>query len=327
MPFHKKAFIANIQRMSMDDGPGIRSTVFFKGCSLKCSWCHNPETISSKPHVQWHPEKCLACHVCMDTCPENAILESEHKQIQISSSCNHCGSCVDACPGAALEMIGQYQTVDEIMLTLKKDMTYYHTSGGGVTLSGGEPCLQSEMVSILLGELKQAGIHTALDTCGYCDATVFKKLLPETDLILYDIKEIDPDRHVEFTAHSNKRIIQNLKDIVKRITDNHLKTRVWIRTPIIPGGTGNRENITGIGQLISTLPREIITRWDLCAFNPLCQDKYERLGLIWPFKEYSFYEKQQMLAFFDMAKQACVNPDIVHWSGYTQNESKEINHS
>jgi pyruvate formate lyase activating enzyme len=319
----QKAFIANIQRMSMDDGPGIRSTVFLKGCSLKCSWCHNPETISSTSHIQWHPEKCIGCQLCVDTCPEKAIQTDDLNRISIALSCKHCGSCVEICPSTALEMIGHYQTIDEIMTTLKKDMTYYQTSGGGVTISGGEPCLQSEPVYHLLKQLKEAGIHTALDTCGFCDSKVFRQLLPETDLVLYDIKAFDPDQHIEFTAHSNKRIIDNLHEILSIISDNQLKTVVWIRTPVIPDATGTNDNISLIGQFISKLPVDIIKRWDLCAFNPLCQNKYERLNLNWPFQDHSFYNAEQMQTFAEIATMACGNPDIVHWSGFTRNESKE----
>jgi len=324
MPKDQQLFIANIQRMSMDDGPGIRSTVFLKGCSLKCSWCHNPETISSKPHIQWNPDKCIACQMCIDRCPEKAIQTGKNNEIVItSSSCKECGTCVDACPGTALEMIGQYQTIDEIMDTLKKDMTYYQTSGGGVTISGGEPCLQPDAVYFLLKELKHSGIHTALDTCGFCNNKVYKQLLPVTDLVLYDIKEINPDRHLEFTAHSNKRILENLNEIVSIISDNQLKTIVWIRTPVIPDATGHIDNIQGIGQIISEYPPDIIKRWDLCAFNPLCQNKYERLHLTWPFKEYTFYNQKQMEAFAETARQAYEYPANVHWSGFTHNDSKE----
>ena len=318
MPHSKKAFIANVQRMSMDDGPGIRSTVFLKGCSLKCSWCHNPETISSKQHAQWYIEKCIACHLCIESCPKNFIFKDENDKIKIDDKCDKCGICIDVCPGNALEMIGYYQSIDELVNILIKDMTYYKTSGGGVTVSGGEPCLQSEIVVDLFRKLKKKGIHTALDTCGYCDKEVFYRLLPESDLVLFDLKEIDPSLHGEFTNHSNELILENLELIVKIIKNHNLKTYIWVRTPIIPNTTARHENITGIGQFISTFSSDIIKRWDLCAFNPLCNDKYDRLHLKWPFKEYSLYTNQQMADYAETAKKACSFPDIVQWSGFTK---------
>jgi pyruvate formate lyase activating enzyme len=311
-----KLYIANTQRMSMDDGPGIRTTVFLKGCSLNCSWCHNPETISSKPHILWYAEKCIGCGLCIDTCPENAIIKNNASQIEITTSCKHCQTCIDTCPGAALEMIGHYESIDTLQNTIQKDISYYKTSGGGVTVSGGEPCLQAETVTSLFRNLKQNNIHTALDTCGYCDSHVFQNILPQTDLVLFDIKEIDSNRHLEYTAHTNERIIRNLEKICQIITDQKLQTRIWIRTPIIPDATDSDENIRGIGKLVSNLPKEIIQRWELCAFNPLCQDKYERLNRVWPFQKYSWYDKQQMIQFEKIATEACDNPDIICWSGY-----------
>ena len=312
----KNAYIANIQRMSMDDGPGIRTTLFLKGCGLNCSWCHNPETISSKPHVLWYAEKCIGCGLCVQSCPENAIFQNDASLIQIKRSCKQCRTCVDTCPGAALEMIGHYESIHELQNTLQKDISYYQTSGGGVTVSGGEPCLQAEIVTQLFSKLKQNKIHTALDTCGYCDAQVFQTLLPQSDLILFDIKEIDPNRHLEYTAHSNERIFDNLEKICQIITDQKLHTRLWIRTPIIPDVTDSTENIIGIGKLVSGLPKEILQRWELLAFNPLCKEKYERLQRAWPFLNYSWYSKQQMNEFEITAKQACDYSDIISWSGY-----------
>jgi pyruvate formate lyase activating enzyme len=312
----KNAYIANIQRMSMDDGPGIRTTVFLKGCSLKCVWCHNPETISSKPHILWHDEKCIGCGLCIDTCPESSVFKNDAGKIQINASCKQCLSCVDICPGAALEMIGHYESIDNLYKTLIKDISYYQTSGGGVTVSGGEPCLQTEAVTHLFSKLKQNSIHTALDTCGYCDSQSLESLLPQTDLVLFDIKEIDPNRHVEYTGHSNERIINNLEKICQIITDLKLPTRLWIRTPIIPDTTDTYENIMGIGNLVSDLPKGILQRWELCAFNPLCEIKYERLYRVWPFQNHSWFTQQQMIQFEKIARQACDTPDKVFWSGY-----------
>ena len=188
------AKILEIQRMSTEDGPGLRTTVFFKGCSMKCSWCHNPESISSAPQIQWIASSCIACRSCLAACSRQALQFSEKEDGLIIDRqiCDGCGDCVRECPTNALELLGTVWSVDELVHDVAKDRAYYDSSGGGVTASGGEPGLQYKFVTRFFELLKQKKISTALDTCGGYKPAALKALLPQTDLVLFDIKESQP---------------------------------------------------------------------------------------------------------------------------------------
>ncbi|HPJ39631.1 MAG TPA: glycyl-radical enzyme activating protein, partial [Spirochaetota bacterium] len=276
--------VLEIQRMSTEDGPGIRTTVFMKGCPLRCSWCHNPESISPSPQVQWIASRCIGCRMCEHLCPREALTIGGSGEIIINRDrCRGCGTCVDACPTTALELLGRLWTVDELVTELLKDRSYFEKSGGGITVSGGESTMQPEFIIALLRELREQGIHTALDTCGLCREDSLRDILPHTDLVLYDLKEINPEKHLLFTGSSNEKILANLHVTAEYVREHMFPGELWIRTPVIPGATDRDDNIRGIGECIAALREGSVARWELCAFNNLCGDKYTRLGREWEF--------------------------------------------
>jgi pyruvate formate lyase activating enzyme len=216
-------------------------------------------------------------------------------------------------------MFGTIWTLEDLFHEVNKDRVYYEKSGGGITVSGGEPTLQPEFVERFLKKCKENGLSTALDTCGYASKEIYKKLLPYVDLILLDIKEIDPERHKEFTGVSNHKILENAKWLAEYVRD-HDKV-LWIRTPLIPHYTATEENIMGIGEFIVYGLKNIPARWDLLAFNNLCSDKYERLDLDWALANIPLMKEEQIEKLFDIAKETEVKN--VQWSGLTHKEKNK----
>jgi pyruvate formate lyase activating enzyme len=266
--------ILHLQRLSTEDGPGIRTTVFFKGCPLRCAWCHNPESLSREPQIQWFPVRCLGCETCLAACPDGCLRRTEAGLVIDRARCQGCGKCAEACPAGAIELLGRTVTLDELLAELRKDRAYYEASGGGVTLSGGEPTMQADFVEALLRGLKAEGIVTALDTCGLCSADTLDRLLPFSDLVLYDLKLYAADLHRQLTGSVNGHILDNLLHL--RAMQSHLPFRLWIRTPLIPGATATIENLTALGGYLSDHLDGCVERWELCAFNNLCRDQYTR---------------------------------------------------
>ncbi len=308
----KKGLILDIQRMSTEDGPGLRTTAFFKGCNLKCAWCHNPESISPFPTVLWHKSKCIGCMTCVEVCPTRALRDSG-EGIRIDSSlCKSCFKCAEECPGAALLVKGCYYSVEELFGELIKDREYFESANGGVTLSGGEALLQREFSLSLLKKLKEAGIHTAVDTAGLLDYSVLEDAAKYTDLFLYDIKLFEPDRHKTLTAASNRIILDNLTRLVADAKE------IWIRTPIIPQATDTLDNIRAIADFIEELNAPTITRWELCAFNNLCISKYEMLDIEWQYKTYPLTSKALLEDLANCAKAQLTNKKIVRSKGMTK---------
>jgi pyruvate formate lyase activating enzyme len=306
--------------MSTEDGPGIRTTVFFKQCPLICTWCHNPESILKKKQLEWLKHKCIGCKSCIEICQQHALSFNEEGVKIDREKCISCGDCAEECPSTALHMWGEFWNLEDLFYEIEKDKVYYTQSKGGVTVSGGEPTLQLNFLLAFLKKCKENGISTALDTCGYGSRKIFEDVLPFVDLVLLDIKEIDSHKHKEFTGVPNDLILENAIWISEYVKNNG-KT-IWIRTPLIPSYTATEENIRGIGNFIVSKLSNIPERWDLLAFNNLCTSKYVRLDMDWPLKNFSLMTDDEIENFYEIAKQSGVKN--VHWSGLTKkNEVSE----
>lgn len=309
---HPEALIFSIQRMSTEDGPGIRTTVFFKGCGLNCGWCHNPESISMKPEIQWFSVRCIHCKICLQTCPVKAI-EATDTMVSVNRNlCDRCGKCAEECPANAMEQIGRTWKMNDLLDEVEKDRVYFEKSGGGVTVSGGEPMMQADFIISFLCELKNRGIHTALDTSGHCNAADLTEAVRYTDLILFDLKVIDTGKHKLFTGHSNELILSNLKMTAGMLTGQQ---ELWIRTPMIPGATATDENIRDIGNYIAALNGKKVSHWELCSFNNLCRDKFGRMGKVWEYERVDSFTTEEMEYFAEIARQSGIDPGIVIWTG------------
>jgi len=271
----------SIRRMQTRDGPGLRTTVFFKGCPLRCAWCHNPESISPAREIWWLAHACIACRTCIEVCPKDALdLTPEGMQID-RDRCDGCFRCVEACPARAMEALRRDWTMPELLDEVLRDEAFF-AEGGGVTASGGEPLAQWRAVRDLLAACEQRGIHTALDTCGAVPAEALDAVLPHTRLVLYDLKLADPDAHARWTGQDNRRILENLRKVADEARRRN-DLALWLRTPLIPGATATRENIAALAKFVGSELADAVERWELCAFNPLCADKYRKLGQAWSF--------------------------------------------
>jgi pyruvate formate lyase activating enzyme len=271
-----------IIRGGSHDGPGLRTTVFLKGCSLNCRWCQNPEGIAFGQEVWWEARKCIGCKECVAACPAHALSADEGGLSLDRERCTQCGACVAACPARAMTFTGRDWSLDELLREVLKDRDYYRAFGGGVTVSGGEPLGQHACVAELFRRLREEKVHTALDTCGLASTEAFAAVLPHTDLVLFDIKLLDSDLHREFTGHGNERILANLQTVADHVRrKSGGPTALWIRTPLIPGATATAGNLTAIGRYIGEQLADVTQRWELCAFNGACNQKYEKLGQAW----------------------------------------------
>jgi pyruvate formate lyase activating enzyme len=310
--------ILHLQRLSTEDGPGIRTTVFFKGCPLQCAWCHNPESISGCMQTQWFAVRCIGCKTCVEACPNGCLTLLEDGMHIDRDRCQACGTCAEACPSGAMEALGRTVSVDKLLAELIKDRAYYEKSGGGVTLSGGDPTFQPEFTEALLRGLKEQGISTALDTCGLTSKQVLARLLPYTDLVLFDLKLIDDAQHRQFTGQPNERILENLLFVRDYIHEQETSTQLWVRTPLIPDATNSDENLLGIGHYLAEHFNGMLRRWELCAFNNLCRDQYERLGLKWAFASTPLMTADELAHCEQVARSAYQQPEIVLATGATR---------
>ncbi|MHA1746195.1 MAG: glycyl-radical enzyme activating protein [Promethearchaeota archaeon] len=313
-PGEKQGWIFEIQKLSTEDGPGIRTTIFLKECPLRCAWCHNPESIWKEPSIQWFKNKCIGCLSCQEVCPEKAILMTPSGIVIDREKCTSCGLCVEACPSTAMKMIGKWWSVDDLFAEIVKDRAYYEKSGGGITISGGEPTLQMDFLLVLLKKCKDAGLSTALDTCGISSRANYQKLLPLVDIFLLDIKEINSSKHKQYVGLPNEKILANIKWLASEI--DKIGSQLWIRTPIIPRYTATDANIRGIATFIVGELHNKIARWDILAFNNLAAAKYARMNLPWDLSTDPLFTKDDMEYFYDIAISTGVQN--VNWSGLTR---------
>ena len=263
--------IFEVQRFSIHDGPGIRTTVFMKGCPLRCLWCHNPESMSAAEQLSFLPDKCIGCGYCFKVCPNEAHKMVDEKHVLDRDVCAACGLCTKECYAGALEMAGRKATVSEVLEEVMRDQPFYETSNGGMTLSGGEPMLQVDFSEALLSAAKEAGLHCAMETCGHCDYADLEKVARYIDLFLYDWKESDPKRHVDSCGVSNERILANLRNL------HNLEKEILLRCPIVPGINDRTDHFQGIADILVELPK--ITGAEILPYHKLGESKVERFGL------------------------------------------------
>ncbi|NUQ00665.1 MAG: glycyl-radical enzyme activating protein, partial [Armatimonadetes bacterium] len=266
------ARVFDIQRFSIHDGPGIRTTVFFKGCPLRCVWCHNPESQDEDPQLSFTPGQCLLCRACYAVCPAGAHRDDdEGEHIIHRDECALCGACVKECYPGALEMIGREASVGEILDEVLRDRAFYESSGGGLTLSGGEPLSQPEAAAALLAAAHEAGLHTAVETCGYAEYPVFARVAPHVDLFLYDLKETNDTRHRWYTGVGLDLILDNLNQL------HDSGATILLRLPLIPGLNGRRRHFEEVARIVAGLPN--LVGVEALGYHPLGLAKLERLGL------------------------------------------------
>ena len=280
-----KGTIFNIQRFSLNDGPGIRTTVFLKGCMLDCKWCHNPESKSPKPQIMLHAERCMGCGECVAACPLALHSFSESGHNINRAECIACGACAEACVDA-LELCGSEKSVEQILAEVVKDEIFYKKSGGGMTLSGGEPFMQHTFALELLKAAKARGLHTCIETCGYVDSAILREFIPYVDIFLWDVKETDRERHKQYTGVYNDKIMQNLALL------NEQKASVVLRCPLIPNYNLRDEHLEAIGNLAESL--DCVMRVDVEPYHPLGSSKSQALGIEYPLGDLSFVENDEV---------------------------------
>jgi pyruvate formate lyase activating enzyme len=266
--------VLSITRMTIHNGPGIRTLVLFKGCPLRCQWCSTPESQSAEPELALHASRCILCGRCVPLCPVGAIdLSGQTLRVE-RSLCTGCGECTEVCPSEALVMLGRMTTTRDLCQELMKDKSFFKHSGGGVTLSGGEPLLDTDYVFDLSVKLKREGISTGIDTCGCVPLRNIERVLPYVDFFLWDIKHMDPHRHKELTGVSNETVLENLKAV------SRLRVPIYIRMPVIPGHNDSGENIRVACEFILSLPT--VVEIDLLPVHHLGQARYESLNRVYP---------------------------------------------
>lgn len=259
--------IFNIQHFSIHDGPGVRTTVFMKGCNLRCYWCHNPESWVKSFQMQFNRSKCIGCGECVKACPKS---KGGHTAI-FTEDCIRCGKCTEKCYAQAISVVGYDITPDELFSEIKKDKDIYIKSGGGITFSGGEPLLQTDFLIEVLKLCKEEHINTAIETAACVPWSVMNEVLPYIDLVICDIKTVNEEKHLKATGQSNKLIFENIYEMSKRGTD------LLLRTPVIPGFNDDLESMKAIAQFVSMLPGKHTV--ELLPFHGICKGKYETLNM------------------------------------------------
>jgi len=262
--------VFNIQKYSIKDGPGIRTTVFLKGCPLRCRWCHNPEGLSPRQEIVVLEARCRLCGECLRACPNGAILAADGGFRYDAETCTVCGTCVEACPSAARQMVGSHMTVSEVMAEVLRDRVFYDDSGGGVTFSGGEPLMQPRFLKDLLEACRSQGVHTAVDTCGYGAREHLLSIAPLADLFLYDLKTIDEEKHTRYTGVSNASILENLSAL------GLVHSNIWIRLPLIPGLNDDDGQLEATARFAASIRG--LRQINLLPYHRTAAHKFRRLG-------------------------------------------------
>ena len=268
-----KGKIFNIMKYSIHDGPGIRTTVFFKGCPLNCQWCHNPESQGFGQELMYRPDRCVGCGQCLEICPNGATISAEEKLGFLRDKCLVCGKCCTVCHAGVRELVAKTMSVSEVMSEIEKDLIFYDESGGGVTFSGGEALMQPEFLLEILKSCRKKEIHTVVETCGFVGLDTLKSISEYVDLFLYDIKLMDSEKHQVLTGVPNELIFSNLRWLAEH------QAKVIVRLAIIPGINDDEENIRLTGELVESLKQ--VNEIHCLPYHKAGVDKYERLGLMY----------------------------------------------
>ena len=269
--------VFDIKKFSIHDGPGIRTTVFLKGCPLACWWCHNPESQSIGIEMMLQERRCIRCGACVGECPNGAIMETEAGVRTDLAVCTSCGECVPSCQAEARQLVGREMTVREVLTDIRQDTLFYDQSGGGVTFSGGEPLSQRRFLTALLKSCREEELHIVLDTCGFANWEIFDAIRPYVDVFLYDLKLIDDEKHKKYTGVSNQLILSNLQALVMH------DQQVIVRIPLIPGITDTEHNLRAIAEYLATLPN--VVEINLLPYHDSARGKYARLGQLYKLPE------------------------------------------
>lgn len=285
-----KRLITDIQRFSLNDGPGIRTTVFFKGCNMRCTWCHNPETLSMEQDLMFYPSKCIGCGKCFSACPTGAQKCVEGKHLIDRGLCIRCGKCAQVCYAQALVMSGREMTVEQIMAEVRQDKAYYEASGGGVTLSGGEVLCHVDFAVELAKACHAEGISVAIETNLSMPYAYTAPLLEQVDVVMADCKLFDEQLHKQYTGVSNRAVLENIREI--------RDVPLIVRTPLIPGVTATKENLRSIAKELASKGNLIY--YQLLNFNPLGGTKYQSLDVANAFASAQPYTDVQMSEFAQM---------------------------
>lgn len=283
--------IFDIQRFCVHDGPGIRTTVFFKGCPLKCIWCHNPESQKKKPEIAYYPQKCIFCKACGAVCPQNCHAFTEEQHTFDRHHCVHCGKCTAACSAGALESIGRTETADAVLQEVLRDKAFYKNSDGGLTVSGGEPLMQGAFLIELLKGAKAAGLHTCIETCGFASKEILREVAQYTDLFLFDVKETDDARHKQLTGVPFAPIRKNLNYL------NALGAKIILRCPLVPEINVRDAHLQEIARIAAELDQ--LLEVNVMAYHRLGDGKYDALDINNPLPDHEAMSARQ--------KQDCID--------------------
>jgi len=280
MPGSHDGLIFDLKKYAINDGPGIRTAVFLKGCPLRCGWCHNPEGQSFAPEIMIRASRCLAdCSGCVAACPEKAVVRTEAGPALDRTRCTVCGECAAICASQAIEVVGRKLSPAQLLQEIEKDRIFQEESGGGVTFSGGEPLGQPDFLSEILEYCRKKEIHTSVDTCGFAAPEVVERIAPRTDLFLFDLKVIDEKKHLAFTGESNGLILDNLKRLAG------LGTGIVVRLPVVPGVNDDEENVARTAEFLRSLGT--IKDISLLPYHKLGRDKYRGLEKLMPGSEFT----------------------------------------